>query len=288
MIVTVDNNLDITFNDTLYKAEIANSDLRISVYGPENTYSFSWTPIFVDTKSVYINTNFISSLKGFNQEQVVVEFINRDKFKSIYSKRGVNPQELKGYLYPFTGSEASSESIGQTAMMIFLISVGLTVISSFGGNSMEMMWNLMNTLQLIFFLSYVHVNFPTHVVEFFDFLKYANAENVYLKYVTLKMVPEDKFTRGAVNERLGDKVFYLNSADKVPVLILLFVALLLTVFFDLIKAQKRGKCVRVTFKVFEHLKYNFFIRFGMEVFLELTINAVINIYWVRLVLLINL
>ena len=231
----------ITFNDTLYVNTIQTSDISIKVYGPENSYDFSWTAEYEDSSNVLVTMNFVSSLKGFQQETIVIDFINRDNFKSIYSKRGVNPAELSGYLNEYAGSQVSSEALGQTAAIIFLSSVGLALISSFGGNSMEMMWNLMNTLQLMYFLSYIYCEFPTHLEEFFTYLKYANPENEFLSYVTLVIIPESHFQRGTVNDRIGDKAFWVNSADKVPILVIFLIAFLFTLLFDLMNMPKRGK-----------------------------------------------
>ena len=111
----------------------------------------------------------------------------------------MNPEELSGYLSASAGTAATSNSIGQTAMFIFLSSLFIAFISSFGGNSMEMTWNLMNALQLLFFLSYIYLNFPNHLNEFFVFLKYANAENQYLSAFTFMIIPEDHFKRGSVS-----------------------------------------------------------------------------------------
>jgi hypothetical protein len=67
---------------------------------------------------------------------------------------------------------------------------------------MEMMWNLMNTLQILFFLSYVYVNYPTHMTTFFAFLKYANAENQYLSAFTFLFISDSNFKRGDVRKIL--------------------------------------------------------------------------------------
>ena len=132
-------------------------------------------------------------------------FPNPDKFVSIYSKRGVNPQELTDYLNTSKGVQASSTSIGQTAMIVFLCSVGIGIISSFGGNSMEMTWNLTNTLQIMFFLSYTYVNFPDNLSTFFSYLQYTNAANPFLSEITYLIIPPDNYKRGSVSE---NKLFY--------------------------------------------------------------------------------
>ena len=276
------NDLIIVFNDTLYEMAIDSTDMNIQIFGPESSYSLSWTASYQDSSSVFVNMNIKSSLVGNNQEIVEIEFVNRDKFKSIFSQRGVNPTVISEYLNTYTGQSTSSKQFGLTAMIVFLSSITIALISSFGGNSMEMMWNLMNTLQLLYFLSFVFVNYPESTMEFFDYLSYANADNEYLSEVAYVFYDKDKFKRGEANDRLGDKAFLVNSSDKIEIMMLLLIAFIATICFDSIKIKKRGKLLRLVNTIFEFLKYNFFIRFGMEIFLEVMINAVINIYWVSI------
>jgi hypothetical protein len=282
--VDISNNIYLDFNDTLYENVIVeDGDIEIRVYGPESQYTFTWTGKFTGPKSYSITTSFVTGLSGDNQESVILNFINTDKFKSVFSNRGVNPEELSGYLYKSSGSGSSSESLGQSAMYIFVASILLALISSFGGNSMEMMWNMMNSLQMMYFLSYVYVQFPDYVETFFSFLDYANLDNQYTRFLTSKIISNDNFKRGDLNDRIGAKAFYVSSADKVPLLIILVVMFVLTIIVDMLKIKDKNKWVDFTVRMFEHLKYNFFIRFGTEVFLELVINSSVNIYWVSFI-----
>ena len=68
-------------------------------------------------------------------------------------------------------TNTSSGSIGQVTLYIYLFSVFITVISSFGGNSMELMWIFTNNLQLIYYLSVLNVNFPDIVNVFFPYVQ---------------------------------------------------------------------------------------------------------------------
>jgi hypothetical protein len=279
--VDIKNKLILDFNDTLYNdVTVEQDDIEVKVYGPEFEYFFTWTGEFTSNSTFEITTTFTTSLVGNSEEAVIVNFLNTDKFKSIFSERGVNPEELNGFLYKSSGAGGSTESLGQSAMYIFLVSIMLGVISSFGGNSMEMMWNMMNTLQMMFFLSYVNVEFPDFVQTFFSFLDYANLDNEYTRAFTNLIVSGSNFKRGDVNDRIGAKAFYVSSADKVPILVVLVIGFFLTLLFDRLDIQNKNKCVRFSVKSFEYLQYNFFIRFGTEVFLEIVIHSIVNIYWV--------
>lgn len=198
------NDLLIKFNDTLYEVGISENDLNIRIFGSSLYYNFNWTAEFIEKTSVQVYMNIQTKIYG--GESVLVDFANPNKFKSVYSQRGVNPKELTGKLFENKGGESSSDSLGQTAMIIFLSSLFIALISSFGGNSMEMTWNLMNTLQLLYFLSYVYVNFPDHVSKFFGYLKYANAENQYLSSLAFWFVHRENFKRGHVSFNINYKL----------------------------------------------------------------------------------
>lgn len=90
------------------------------------------------------------------------------------------------------------------------------------------------------------------------------------------------FNRGLVNDRLNEKAFFVNSADKVPVLLCLVLLFAFVFTFDFISYLRKDH-MSVKFqkfmKILAYFKYNFFIRFWMEVYLEVTINSMINWYW---------
>jgi hypothetical protein len=114
------NDIIISFNDTIEIETIEQTDLKIRIFGSNLFYEFSWNAFFEDSDTVRIDTQIFSRILGNNNEQIVVEFINTNRFKSSYSHRGVNPEELSGFLFPSSGNDGSSGSLGQTAMIIFL------------------------------------------------------------------------------------------------------------------------------------------------------------------------
>ena len=46
------NDLLITFNDTIANVAITDNDLYISIYGPLSSYSFSWTATFQTSTTI--------------------------------------------------------------------------------------------------------------------------------------------------------------------------------------------------------------------------------------------
>ena len=84
-------------------------------------------------------------------EKIYVEFPYSNNLKSINSFRQSSPEiTLKGFL----NAENNSKTVnlfGQATMYIFLGSALISALSSFGGNSMELMWIFTNYLQLIYY-----------------------------------------------------------------------------------------------------------------------------------------
>ena len=144
---------------------------------------------------------------------------------------------------------------------------------------MEMMWNMANTLQIFYYFSYVYVQFPNNVTNFFSYLQYSNAKNDIISYLSYLIIPESKFTRGSVNDRMEDKAFYVSSSDKMPWLIPFIFLFALIKIIDWLTMNLDSRIIRAVKKFFEQFKYNFFIRLWLELYLEISVNATINIYF---------
>jgi hypothetical protein len=273
------NNLEVSFNDTLDLVSITNVDIYIAIYGSETSYSFTWNAYFFDAKTVIVNMQISSYISGSN-EKVYVEFPPSTNLKSSYSHRKVSPDiQLTGSLNN-QDSSAAAASLGQTALYIYLGSIGLTMISSFGGNSMEMMWMLTNTLQLMYYISVISVHFPDALESFFPFLKASNADNPYFKYLTYLIIPQSKFTRGEVNSKIGPMAFWVSSSDKLPFLFPILFAFVMVKVVDMLVGENAVGIARYVLHANNYLKYDFFIRITMELIVEIIFTSLVNIYFV--------
>ena len=216
--VQSNNDLLIKFNDTITPFVITSNDIYIQIYGPKNEYEFTWKGKFQDSSTVLIEMDIATTITG-NNEIIYLEFSLSNGFISIYSLRNVNPDiTFNENLYE-QESGTNTGSFGQTALYLYMVSVGLTILSSFGGNSMEMMWQFTNTLQLMYYLSVINVHFPSNLSRFFPYIHSSNADNPYLKSLTLFVIPANSFKGVEINDQLGDSSFYMNSADKLPYIV---------------------------------------------------------------------
>ena len=277
------NNLIIKFNDTITNISPTKDDLYIVIYGPQTSYEFTWTASFQDSSTLLVNMDISSEITG-QGESIYVEFPFTNSFLSIYSHRPANPDAvLNGLLYTKLNSN-SSEILGQTTLYIFLLSVLISILSSFGGNSMEMMWIFTNYLQLIYYISAVNVNFPDIINIYFPYIQIWNANNPILSEISYLAIPKDKFVRGDVSDSIGSKAFYVSASDKLPVLIPVVILFWIAKLTDIWKKCDQIWCLKYVYRLIDHLKYNFFLRMWIELELELAFTAIVNIFFVSNIL----
>lgn len=93
----------------------------------------------------------------------------------------------------------------------------------------------MNTLQVMYFLSYVSVRTPSYVTSFNSYLSYSNLDNQYSEYLTISLISENNFKRGDVNDQIGPKAFYISAADDLPLLVVLILVFIITIMSDVLK-----------------------------------------------------
>ena len=279
MTIKSNNDILLTFNDTLNIVNIMQDDLFINIYGTKTSYSFSWTASYTNSSNVFISMDIESKLAGGKNEIIVLEFLNDKVFTSIYSNRGVNFENTYSEFLNSSEGVNTGQSFGQAALIIFLTSVLLTFISSFGGNSMEMMWNMTNTLQIFYYMSKFYTHFPNNLINFNSYLKYSNMKNVYLSQISYLLLSDKHYKRGTVNDRVEEKAFYVSSSDKLPWSLLLIAFFVLIKIVDIIKIKDDNKFMNFIKKYMNYLKYDFYIRLWLEVYLEISINASVNIYF---------
>lgn len=240
--VLSNNNLVIKFNDTIASISPTDQDLYIVIYGPSQLYNFTWTASFKDSSTLVVDMSISSDITG-SGEKVYVEFPYSNKLLSMYSLRQTNPDTvLSGTLFKIYNTNAVN-SFGQTTLYIYLISVAVSMLSSFGGNSMELMWIFTNYLQLIFYISVINVTLPDLLDVYFPYVQICNANNPYLSQLSFMVIAEDNFTRGDVSS-IGAKAFYVSAADKLPWLVPIVVLFCVVRLTDCCKVSSDSKCLR--------------------------------------------
>ena len=150
-----------------------------------------------------------------------------------------------------------------------LVTVGLVII---GGGSMEMIWALINTLQLIAYLPLITPYFPKHVRTMFEILKFANGDFEFLSdlfnlLVSFSMKGTKEFNDIFTKNGIDTTLLLDNSASLIMSLLLytgLFLSAILLSTFCCISRLKLFFAALVSSFLF-----NNFIRFLVEGYLEL-------------------
>ena len=97
--------------------------------------------------------------------------------------------EPSGYQNP-TYEESNIKAVAQTAMYVFVFSLIITLLSSFGNYSVEIMWELINKFPIIYYINYIFAVFLTDLKTVFDLLSWTNADNEYLAMLTFAILPK--------------------------------------------------------------------------------------------------
>ena len=121
-----------------------------------------------------------------------------------------------------SSAEASAKSASYTFLIYVAISFGISLIT---GGSLELMWSLTNTLQIISFLSLLDLYYPKGINLVFKYMKFANFNNQILSYLTI-LIFGGNFDKNPVNARFKDTGFdsynfVSNGSDIIPVILLL-------------------------------------------------------------------
>lgn len=121
-----------------------------------------------------------------------------------------------------TTSATANSGASYTFIITMCISLGISLLT---GGSMELMWSLANTLQILFFYSFMNLYYFSDLVAVFSFMSYSNFDNPVTKYVSKVIIGGISLIKSPVNSNFSGAGFnstdiISNSFDKI--LIVLF------------------------------------------------------------------
>ena len=145
--------------------------------------------------------------------------------------------------FPYVkASKGTTGMAGSSSLVAFLtsmaISVGAGVLT---GGSLELMWCMINTLQIIYYIGLMSLLYPPHVNVFFGFLALANANNALLSAISTLVFGTRINDNNPVTNRfealgMNNDTFTGNASDKIP---LVFFVLLYFCFIVICLVIKR-------------------------------------------------
>lgn len=224
---------------------ISDSQIKVVIYGSNEPYSISYTISFTGIRELTISIIYYSMLINDNSEFVVISMIEPYEIRSTI---GVPMAQEKTFTADFQGEvqvSTSEESVGAGAQFGLTSTVAIAMGSSvLLGSSMEAMWSLVNTCQLLFFLGLVSVYYPQNILNFFTYLGMANVNNVFLAMLTQRLIVGDhQDHRQPINYRYNEmgyqKISILeNISDLVALALLMIIGTIFVVLISLLKWLK--------------------------------------------------
>ena len=161
------------------------------------------------------------------------------------------------------------------------LSIGVSLVT---GGSIELMWSLANTLQILFFYAMLDLHYPPELSTVFSYMSYSNFDNPLFEYIRIEASKIFSFVHTTIPSGFGQFGFtsssiLINFLDKL-IVIFIFVIFVLWVWllYKLMK-KKSNKFAEFIKRKDIDLRYEGILRFIMEILLNLWIVNLINILY---------
>ena len=339
--LTRTNEITIKFSEPMTEIELTDSvAMNLTLSGPMAPYVFTSTAAFEDEYTLTINITMVSIMAGDDEDKYLIEF-DTDLFLSIYNANLLT-KSLYGYLYKIPIIPDVIAVIGNTADIVMKTTL-IALISSniLLGQSSELMWGFMNTMQIMLFFPVLKLYFPDHLAKL---LTYFSSARMQIDIPMIEVIKTDIETKynfeqmvdmEALNERWesieyestsvllnADEVFMTFFQNFVICVIVYGVrALIFTLnngvggYEEQLRElennendiknnfersatntpssglaseppQNRKEKMKLWGKnkiksMSGEYKYNFFIRIGLELFLEVFVLSLLNIRYIK-------
>jgi len=217
--------ITLQFDQTMHPAIVNSRDMSLSMSGLNSPYSVSWNALFSGSK-LEVSYTVSPAIIGGLGESILLSLSDVKQFKSSHMIPISAPISFTFSFDKIDASQgAQSGGAGASYTFIFTILISLG-ISLFSGGSMELMWSLANTLQMIFFMALLDINYSPDLLAIFGFMRYSNFDNPMTEYVNDILSDTLNFIKKPLSEEFGNLGFgstniILNSFDKLLVVILM-------------------------------------------------------------------
>ena len=168
-------------------------------------------------------------------------------------------------------------------IFIMLMSIGVSLIT---GGSIELMWSLANTLQILYYYGILDLNYTPELLATFSYMKYSNFDNPVFEFVRDKAMRAFSFVQaslpsGFCNLGYSSVSVVINFLDKL-IMILLIVLLAIIIFLIFLWwKQRSNKFANFIKRKDIELRYEGLSRFFMELLLNLSVVNFINLLYGR-------
>ena len=208
----------------MLQQNLTSFDMSVDISGPNSPYSVSWTSTF-EKSNLKISFSSAPVLLGGVNEIVLVQLIDVTKFKSEHN---ISILSTNLFIFKVSGQPPSESTqsgcSGASYMLVFamLLSIGVSI---FTGGSIELMWSLTNTLQILFYTGMLNLYYTPELLAMFSYMKFSNFDNPASEYIKSKLQSLANFVNSAIPSSFASLGFpsvsiVINFIDKLTMLIL--------------------------------------------------------------------
>jgi cysteine-rich repeat protein len=273
-----DNSLEVNFSHPMHMTSITLNDISMNIESDVRV-TFSWTASYTSSTSMLIRLNIGTALQG--GENLTIKFTNS---RVIRGENGgwVQPESYSTALESSLGSQSASSSIISQYMQYFVIAgmLGIFGLLLILGSSLELIWSLINTLQIISYLPFMIPYYPEHVKIMFQILSFVNLDIEFLSdlvkdYISIEGLNTNIYNARFIDNGIESPLFLENWASLILSLLLSFFSLLILVWaYVLIRWEKIKEWISPI--IMSYFFWNF-LRFFTEGYLEISFGAALNV-----------
>ena len=275
------NQITVNFNQTMLNQTVSLTDLTIDISGPNSPHKISWSSQFINS-SYQMSFTSTPALVGGIGEVITVQLINVGRFKSIKKIPIKSFAELKFNVMSFEPNQ-STQAAGSGASYTFIVTGIISIIIGvLTGGSIELMWSLANTLQILFFFGMLNLYYSADLLTMYSFMKYSNFDNPASDYLSSKTTVVFKFIQNPVSDSFSNLGFesteiISNCLDKLFMILQMLVILAgLFVLYILVR-NKTNKFANFIKQKDINLRYEGITRFFVELILVISVANFINL-----------
>jgi hypothetical protein len=180
-----------------------------------------------------------------------------------------------------SSSAATAKAAGGISKHVIMVLVMLMIgVLVFWGTSLEMVWSLINTLQMVCYLPLMIENYPEHVKVMFNVLEFSNMEIEILSDLFKKAIAIEGLEISPYNDRFFENgiespLFLDNWASLLFSFLLSVITLL--VWFALYSCIRIEKVKIKLENIISSYFFNNFLRFFTEGYLEIFFGVLLNV-----------
>ena len=213
MTMSGQNKVILNFDHTMNNTDITLNDMSVSV-SSSSYISTSWSASYVNDTALEISISYGGLLKG--GETLNIRITN---YRAIRASTGgcVRPIMFNTTLESSlqTSADSAKSLSSYTGYIVFTGILFIFGILMICGISIELIWSLINTLQIITFLPLMIDYYPDHVKIMFEILEFVNMDIEYVSELFTRLTSIDGLNTASYNSRfvengIDSPLFVLN------------------------------------------------------------------------------